>query len=129
MGSHYHLILEVEDEVMSRGMHRLNLAYARDFNRRHGLRGHLQFAPYGADRIDSDGKLLDRFAYVALNPLRAGLCRRPEDWPWSSYAETVGRRPAGTIVDPSRLLAQFAAEPDPREALRRYVAAQLDRAA
>lgn len=129
MGSHYHLILEVGDDVLPRGMHRLNLGYARDFNRRHGLRGHLQFESYGSYRIESDGTLLDRVAYVALNPVAARQCDRPEDWPWSSYAETVGVRPAGTLVDDGRILALFAGESDPRAALRAYVRARIDVAA
>src|SRR4051794_19209899 len=64
MGTHYHLIVEVEDGLLPTAMHRLNLGYARDFNRRHGLKGHVQFAPYGARRIASDVSLARRFRYV-----------------------------------------------------------------
>ena len=42
MTSHYHLIVEVADGVLPAAMHALNLPYARNFNRRYGLRGHLQ---------------------------------------------------------------------------------------
>src|SRR5689334_16546308 len=52
--THYHLILEVDTGVMPRGMFMLNLAYARDFNRRHGSRGHVQFRRYGSKRIQDD---------------------------------------------------------------------------
>ena len=51
MRTHYHLILEVEDGVLPVAMHSLNLAYARQFNRRHGLRGHAQSRRYGSRRI------------------------------------------------------------------------------
>ncbi|HXR12570.1 MAG TPA: transposase [Gaiellaceae bacterium] len=77
MKSHYHLIVEVADDVLPAAMHALNLPYARNFNRRYGLRGHLQSSPYGSRRIANDDDLLNRFAYVAYNPVEAGLCTTP----------------------------------------------------
>ena len=79
MTSHYHLIVDVQDGALPTAMHSLNLPYVRNFNRRYGLRGHLQFAPYGARRIVDDGDLTYRFKYVAKNPVEAGVCERPED--------------------------------------------------
>jgi hypothetical protein len=34
--------------------------------------------------------LSDRVEYIHLNPVRAGLVSRPEDWRWSSYNEYAG---------------------------------------
>jgi hypothetical protein len=122
MASHYHLIVDVGDGVLPVGMHRLNLAYARQHNRRYGLRGHVQFERYGSRRIDSDGDLLQTFAYVVNNPVTAGLCRRPSDWPWSSYQETVGVAPSSALVDPARLLRCFSwPDYEPAAALRTFV--------
>lgn len=33
---------------------------------------------------------MEAYAYIARNPVRAGLVRAPEDWPWSSYRATAG---------------------------------------
>jgi putative transposase len=122
MTSHYHLIVDVDDGVLPAAMHRLNLGYVRNFNRRHALRGRGQSHPYGAGRIFSNEHLLDRFAYVALNPVRAGLCRRPGDWKWSSYAGTVGLGEPHSFVDDSPLLRALPrSEVDPRAALRALV--------
>lgn len=118
MGTHYHLILEVADGDLAAGMHRLNLAYARHFNRRYAQRGHVLFDRYGADRIRSDAHLLDRFAYVALNPVRAGMCTRPESWPWSSYGDAIGVASRFPFVEPARVLTDRF---DPQAQLRRYV--------
>jgi REP element-mobilizing transposase RayT len=60
MTTHYHLILETEQQDLSLGMRRLNGGYAKSFNERHNRRG-----------------------YVLENPVRAGLCERASDWPWS----------------------------------------------
>jgi putative transposase len=122
MTSHYHLIVDATEGTLPKAMHRLNLPYARNFNRKYGLRGHLQFEQYGARRIDGDADLAYRFKYVANNPVEAGLCEKPGDWLWSSYAGTVGLAPLATFVDPTRILRYFA-RPDnePQAALRRYV--------
>jgi len=39
--------------------------------------------------------------YVELNPVRAGLCREPRDWPWSSArAHLAGKNDALVNVQP-----------------------------
>jgi putative transposase len=122
MTSHYHLIVEVNDGVLPIAMHRLNLGYSRDHNRRHSLRGHAQFRRYGSRRIVDDADLLGVFKYIALNPVEAGICERPADWPWSTYSGTIGLAEAHSFVDPSPLLACFPwPAVDPRAALRRLV--------
>jgi putative transposase len=107
MGTHYHLLVETVDGVLPIAMQRLNYAYARDFNQRHGMRGHVQFERYGSRRILDDDALLVCFKYVANNPVEAGLCRSPRDWPWSSYAATIGLAPQQSFVDPWPVLNCF----------------------
>ena len=122
MTSHYHLMVDVEDGVLPRAMHAINLAYARHYNRRYSLRGHVQGWRYGSRRIVDDGDLIRRFAYIANNPVEAGLCAAPADWPWSSYAATIGLTELPTFVDPARILRCFKGpDVDPRAALRARV--------
>jgi len=122
MGTHYHLIVAVEDGVLPRAMQRLNYSYAVGFNKRHELKGRVQFRPYGSRRIADEPDLLSCFEYVANNPVEAGLCRSAIDWRWSSYRATVGLAPAQPFVDPTAVLRCLA---DPPElgiaALREYV--------
>ena len=61
MKTHHHLIVRVDDDVLPRAMHRLNLAYARQHNRRHGLRGHVQFERYGSRRLHNEVELMIAF--------------------------------------------------------------------
>lgn len=124
MRTHYHLIVRVDDGVLPRGMHRLNLGYAVHHNRRYGLRGHVQFRRYGARRLHDDAELAVAFAYVANNPVRAGLCSAPVAWPWSSYAGTVGVRGLSSFVDPREVVRAFdGCGFDARVALRAFVEA------
>ena len=115
MGNHFHLIVHVDDGALPKAMHALNLSYARDFNRRHGLKGHVLFDRYGAKRIRSDASLAARFRYVVRNPVRAGLCASPAEWPWSSYAGTAGYREQFTFVDDRAIVALYSSLAELRE--------------
>jgi putative transposase len=106
MTTHYHLVVEVEQDVLPAAMHRLNLAYARTFNKRYGLKGRVQFRPYGALRIRSEGSLLTRYRYVVRNPVRAGLCAEAADWEWSSFAGTLGGA-THSFIDDRRITGLF----------------------
>ena len=55
--------------------------------------------------------------YVAMNPVEAGLCSRPDEWPWSSHAAVIdGMR--SDWIDVPRLLGVFGRDVD--EGRRRY---------
>ena len=41
--------------------------------------------------MQREAYLLELARYVVLNPVRAGICDLPEDWPWSSYQAMLGR--------------------------------------
>jgi putative transposase len=86
MGTHYHLVLAASRERLSDGMRRLNGAYARRFNKRHGRRGHLFDERFASFAIESDRHLGAAIDYVRQNPVRAGLCEDARDWPWTTAA-------------------------------------------
>jgi REP-associated tyrosine transposase len=125
MTSHYHLLVRVDDGVLPRAMHRLNLAYALHHNRRHHLRGHVQFQRYGSRRLHDHFELAIAFAYLANNPVRAGLCSSAATWPWSSYGGTIGVTGLASFVDPTEVVSGFCQTGiDPRAALRIFVEAR-----
>ena len=122
MNTHFHLILEVSDGALPRGMHCLNFRYAMWFNLQYAHRGHVFSARYWSRRVHDEGDLLTTFRYVMRNPVEAFACESPADWPWSSYAETVGLAPRSSFVDPAKVLACFGGPPELRlAALRHYV--------
>lgn len=83
MGTHYHAVVETRRESLSSGLHRLNFLYATRFNDRHGRFGHVFSERFSTRVIESEEYLFDACTYVLLNPIRAGLCDRTEEWPWS----------------------------------------------
>ena len=68
------------------GMRQLNGQYTQGFNRRHNLAGHLFQGRYKAILVQKEAYLLELSRYVVLNPVRAGMVKRPEEWPWSSVS-------------------------------------------
>ena len=86
MTNHVHLVLQTPLPTLPSGMRRLMGTYVEDFNELNGRRGALVQGRYKARLVDTDNYWENCLQYVANNPVTAGLCRRPEDWPWSSYA-------------------------------------------
>lgn len=89
MPNHHHLIVAAELVRLSRGMQRLNGVYAERFNERHRRSGHLFGDRFAAWTIRDDDHLRDAAEYVLQNPVRAGLCDRPEEWPWSGRRTSI----------------------------------------
>ncbi|MES1247104.1 MAG: transposase [Actinomycetota bacterium] len=109
MRTHYHLIVQVSDDTLPRAMHALNFRYAGGFNARHGTRGHVFERRYYAGRLETRSHLLYAYRYVVRNPVTAGLCVMPAEWPWSSYGATIGHGDVEhSFVDAGRVLAELA---------------------
>jgi putative transposase len=83
--------------------HRL---YAWAVNRREGRRGPLWQSPFSSFPMD-DAHLLACIRYVELNPVRAGLVARPEQWRWSSARAHLGLA-ADQVTDLAPMRARVA---------------------
>ena len=84
MPNHVHLLVETPEPNLPTGMQWLHGRYGRYFNDRHDRCGHLFQGRYKAVRQKSDEQLWHVMRYIALNPVKAGLCNRPRDYRWSS---------------------------------------------
>ena len=107
MRTHFHLVVEVEDDALPLGMRDFFGPYAQEFNRRHGRYGHLRAEPYKLRRLWTDVDLEVAARYVARNPVRARACKHPQDWYWSSYAGSAGYAKQFAFVDDAVLLGML----------------------
>ena len=119
MGNHVHLMIETVEVTLAAGMQQLQSKYARRHNRRYGRTGHLFGNRYFSLPVVSDAHLLELARYIVLNPVRAGACKRPEEWAWSSYRATAGLEPQPVFLSVDWLLEQFG--DDVVAARREYV--------
>jgi putative transposase len=108
MTNHYHLLIETPDGNLALGMRQLNGVYTQLFNKRHGRSGHLFQGRYKAIVIQKDSHLLEVCRYVVLNPVRAKMVERPEDWKWSSYLATAGKTKPNLCLTTDWMLGQFS---------------------
>ncbi len=90
LNTHLHVVVETPEPTLGSGMRLLLGGYASGFNQRHCRYGHLFAGPFSASLIETEAYAIEVCAYVALNPVRAGLVHVPEAWPWSSYRATAG---------------------------------------
>ncbi|HEV8712348.1 MAG TPA: transposase [Candidatus Binatia bacterium] len=107
MPNHFHLLLEVRETATGRLMQALLTGYARRFNRVHQRRGHVFQGRYKAIVCERDSYLLELVRYIHLNPVRAGLVKRPRDWLWSGHREYLGTAKRG-LVNPGPAQGQLA---------------------
>jgi putative transposase len=126
MPNHYHLVVQTPDADLSAGMQHLNGAYGKAFNEQHGLDGHVFQGRFHSVLVESTWHLLELTRYLATNPVAGGLCARPADWRWGSYAAIIGAVPSCAFVAVDDLLRCFGADPTrARMALRTFVGDRL----
>ena len=85
MNNHLHLSFQTPEANLSAGMHDLNSGYATWFNRRHRRVGALFQGRFKAILVENESYSCVLSRYIHLNPVRAGIVQRPENYRWSSY--------------------------------------------
>ena len=80
-------------------MQSIGRSYVRHVNDVYERTGTLWEGRYKASLIDSERYLLSCYRYIELNPVRAGIVRRAEDYPWSSHTAHISEVPSSLIVD------------------------------
>lgn len=90
MGNHYHLLVHTPRGNLSRALRHLNGVYTQRYNRLHRTDGPLFRGRFKAIVIDADTYLAAVSRYIHLNPVTAGVVRRAEHYPWSSYPAYLG---------------------------------------
>ena len=127
MDNHEHLFVETPEANLSAGMHCLNGSYTGYFNHRHGHVGHLFQGRFKGYLVEEEGHFLEVSRYIHLNPVRARLVQRPEQYLWSSYPGYVrlGRRVPWVTY--GRVLTDYGGDgAAARQAYGRFVAAGIE---
>jgi putative transposase len=97
MPNHVHFAVVPEQvDSLARLFRVTHHRYARRVNARNGWQGHLWQARFFSCVMDEQ-HLLAAVRYIELNPVRAGLCDRPEQWPWSSVQAHQSGRSDGIV--------------------------------
>jgi REP element-mobilizing transposase RayT len=111
LDTHHHAVVETPVPNLGPGMRRILGGHSRWMNVRHARNGSV-FAPhFWSRRIRDEGWLFRACLYIVLNPVAAGLCAHPAEWPWCSYSVTAEGEPDVFAPGEERLLSMFGATP------------------
>lgn len=118
MPNHVHLVMNPADpDGLRRVLSQVHRRYAGHVHTRLDRSGHFWQGRFGSVPMDED-HLLAAVRYIALNPVRARLAERPQDWRWSSvHAHLSGTPDMLTTLSPlldrvPDIAAFLAAPPD-----------------
>ena len=117
MDNHYHFFIKTNKSNLSQGIHYLNSAYTNWFRNKHQIIGPLFQGRFKSILVDADNYALALSAYIHLNPLRAGIIKQLEDYPWSSYLDYLNLRKSD-MTDPSFILKSI--DQDTFKAMSKY---------
>jgi putative transposase len=102
MTNHVHLIaVPARPDSLARGIGRAHQRHTRRVNRALRMTGLLWGERFYSTVLD-EPHLWTAIKYVELNPVRAGLVRRGEDWIWSSARAHAGSTPNDPLLDANR---------------------------
>ena len=90
MDNHFHLLMETPDANLSTAMHHINTSYSNWFKSKHQIIGSVFQGRYKSILVEKDLYLLILSVYIHLNPVRAEIVEKPEEYKWSSFRIYMG---------------------------------------
>ena len=128
MPNHHHLLVKLSKPNLAAGMHRAHFLFGQSWNERHESTGHVMFRRYKSVALRRPEAPARVLRYIDLNPVRAGLCDRPEQWAWGGFAANIGIQRTRGFHDPDLALRTMLPHvDDPVEARPLYAQSVYDR--
>ena len=118
MDNHYHLLVRVGKQPLSRLLWYLNRQYTCYYNQRYNRIVTIYGGRYKSYLLREKEKLYSTIRYIVQNPVKAGMAANPSEYRFSGH-KAVLKQSRAAIIDRQELLACFAT--DPVQALKRYV--------
>ena len=104
---------------LSEFIREIKVGFARFYNRRHNRRGYFWGDRFKSVIVEKGETLVNCLAYIDLNPLRAGLVERPEEYRWNSLGYHVQTNNRGNFLSTDFGLKEFNFK-SKKERIRRY---------
>ncbi len=100
MPNHYHILLKHENPLEGSNLiQRIFNSYTQAINKKYSRVGTLFQGNVKKRIIEDDDYLAETIKYIHLNPVKANLCLRPEDWEYSDYRNWIGlKEPSKTVT-------------------------------
>jgi putative transposase len=118
MDNHVHILIKTEDKPLGQFMGRISSRYAKYYNKKYNYIGHLFQDRYFSELIESDSQMIETSKYIHLNPVKAKMVEKAENYEWSTYSMYIGKDKEKLIYS-DRLLSYFNNKD--RELYKKYV--------
>jgi REP element-mobilizing transposase RayT len=118
MPNHYHLLLQTPHGNISRSMRHIDGVYTQRYNRLYGCDGQLFRGRYKSIVVDADEYLLQLVRYIHGNPVRAGLAKTADGYPWSSHSGYLSKGKGWGWLYRELVYSMLA--PRPKDSVKRY---------
>ena len=112
MGNHIHLLIKPEKEPLEQIFKRISVRFIYWYNIKYQRTGHLFQDRFKSEPVEDDVYFSTVLRYIHQNPVKAGICKKPEDYKYSSYREYIE---VADVVD-----TEFAFEIMDREEFIRF---------
>lgn len=93
MGNHIHLLMKVNSEPIGDIFRHIGSSFVYWYNIKYERTGHLFQDRFKSEPVENETYLLNVFRYILNNPVKAGLCKNPADYPYSSAKEYLYGKP------------------------------------
>lgn len=91
MNNHAHILIKTEIvKELSKYMQRLNTRYGKYYNKKYNRVGYVFRDRYKSEGIYSEEHLYNCIQYIYNNPVKAGICLKAEEYPYSNYKKIIG---------------------------------------
>lgn len=104
--NHVHLLVKFKEIHISLFISRVYGMYAKIFNKKYRYLGTLYQKRYFTEIIENDSQLLATSRYIHLNPVKAKMVNKSEEYKWSSYSMTIGIEKE-KIINSEKILEYF----------------------
>ena len=105
MGNHLHLLIKENDAPIEHIIKRIGTRFVYWYNIKYQRKGHLFQDRFKSEVVENREYFLAVLIYIHQNPVKAGICKAPGDYAYSSYNEYVS---VARITDTSHVLESWS---------------------
>jgi len=104
---------------LSEFIREIKVNFTRFYNKRHGRKGYFWGDRFKSVIVEEGETLINCLAYIDLNPVRAGIVKRPEDYRWNSLGYHIQTNNKNGFLSTDFGLKEFNVKSE-KERVRRY---------
>ena len=123
MSNHYHLLIEIEQENLSKFMRQINMNYAIYFNKKNRRKGHLWQGRFKSWYVTDVAYLYTLILYIEQNPLKAKIVNKIEEYPYGTAHYFLREEPLPICLKNSYIAQNYQED---KEAIEAFLNSPID---